>query len=105
MNPKQMEKLMKRMGVKQETIDAIEVIIKCPDKDLIIRNPHVAKVNAMGQETLQIIGDIEEHEAGTFNDDDVKTVAEQAGVSEDKARHALKETNGDLAEAIMKLKA
>jgi len=104
LNPKDMEKMMKKMGIKQENIDATEVIIKCPDKDLVIRNPQVSKVNAMGQETLQIIGDIEEIKASKFTDEDVKTVSEQAGVSKEKAKQALESNNGDLAAAIMSLK-
>ena len=104
LNPKDMEKIMKKMGIKQEEIPANEVIIKCDDKDLIIRNPQVSMVNAMGQNTIQIIGDIEEVKAGKFTDDDVKTVAEQAGVSKEKAREALEKNDGDLAAAIMSFK-
>jgi nascent polypeptide-associated complex subunit alpha len=36
-------------------------------------------------------------------DEDVEMVANSAGVSEDEARQALEECQGDLAEAIMKL--
>lgn len=94
---------MKRMGIKQEEIDALEVIIKCKDKDLIIRNPQVSRINMMGQQSLQITGDIEE--AAPFTDEDVKMVAKQAGVSEEKARAVLTKTKGDLAEAIVSLQA
>jgi len=31
--------MMKKMGMKQEDIDASEVIIKCSDKEIIIRKP------------------------------------------------------------------
>ena len=103
LNPKDMEKMMKKMGIKQEEIAATEVIIKTPDKDLVIHNPQVSKVNAMGQETFQIVGDVEEVSPQAYSDDDVKTVAEQAKVSKDKARQALEETQGDLAQAILKL--
>tara|TARA_Y100000034_G_C6801567_1_gene359568 strand:- start:102 stop:425 length:324 start_codon:yes stop_codon:yes gene_type:complete len=103
MNPKKMEKMMKQLGMKQEEIDANEVIIKCSDKEIVVRNPQVSKVNMMGQETLQISGDMEERELEVFNEEDVKTVSEQANVSEDEAKAALKET-GDIAEAILKLK-
>ena len=99
-----MEKIMKKMGIKQEEISANEVIIKCDDKDLIIRNPQVSMVNAMGQNTIQIIGDIEEVKASKFTDDDVKTVAEQAGVSKEKAKQALEASDGDLAAAILSFK-
>ena len=36
-------------------------------------------------------------------DEDIQTVVDQAGVSKEKAVKALEETNGDIAEAILKL--
>jgi len=102
-DPKLMKQAMKRMGIKQVDIDASEVIIRTPGKDIIIRNPQVAKVNMMGQETFQVSGDIVE--VLGISEDDVKTVASQAGVSEEKARKALEEAKGDLAEAILKLQS
>lgn len=101
-NPKMMKQAMKRMGITQEDIDAQEVIIKTSGKDIIIRNPQVAKVNMAGQETFQISGDITE--VGAISEDDIKTVASQANVSAEAARKALEESGGDLAEAILKLK-
>jgi len=102
MNPKQMQKAMKRLGVKQEEIPAKEVIIKQEDKDLIIRNPQVMKVNMMGQDSIQIVGDIEE--VSSISEEDIKTVAEQAGVSEEEAKKALEKNDGDLAKTILELK-
>ncbi|MDP2907107.1 MAG: nascent polypeptide-associated complex protein [Nanoarchaeota archaeon] len=103
-NPKQIEKAMKQMGIKQEEIDATEVIIKTHDKELVIRNPHVAKVNMMGQESLQITGSIEERELKPYKEEDIKTVMEQAGCSKEEAVKALEDHKGDLAEAILSLK-
>lgn len=103
-NPKQLQKAMKRMGVKQEEIDATEVIIKTADKELIIRNPSVAKVNMMGQESIQITGDIEERDIKPYKEEDVKTVVEQADCSEEEAKNALEKSKGDIAEAILSLK-
>ena len=51
MNPRDMQRAMKRLGIKQEEIDAREVIIRTSDKEIIIQNPQVSKVNMMGQET------------------------------------------------------
>lgn len=104
LNPRDVEKVMKKMGIKQESIDANEVIIKCADKDLVIKQPQVSKVNMMGQDTLQIIGKIEEVKPQTFSEDDVKVLMEQAKVTADKARDALEKTNGDLAQALLMLK-
>ena len=106
MNPRKMAQMMKRMGIQQVEIDATEVIIKTPEKELIITNPQVSKVNMMGQETLQIVGEIHERELETapdISEDDVKTVMEQANVSEEKAKAAIEENKGDLAAAIMSL--
>ena len=48
-NPKQMEKAMKQLGMKQEAIEAEEVVIRCNDKEIVIRNPDVSKINMMGK--------------------------------------------------------
>ena len=101
-NPKQMQKAMKRLGIQQQEIDAEEVIIRCKDKELVIKNPQVSKVNMMGQETFQVIGDVEEHQG--ILKEDIETVAEQADVSLKEAEKSLKENNGDLAAAILSLK-
>lgn len=102
-NPKQMQKMMAKMGMKQEEIDAEEVIIKCKDKQIRILNPSVTKINVMGQETIQIMGDLQEESLEKYNEEDIKTVIEQTNCSEEEAKQALEETN-DLAEAILKLK-
>ena len=111
MNAKQMEKMMKQMGIKQEQIDAEEVIIKTAGGEIVISSPQVVKVNVGGQETFQISGEIAEREKSTepaepkekFSEEDAKLVAQQSGASLEDARAALEET-GDIAGAIMKLK-
>ena len=60
MNAKQMQQAMKKMGMRSEEIDAIAVIIRKKNEDNIIRNPSVSKVNIMGQETYQIVGEVRE---------------------------------------------
>ena len=102
-NPKQLEKMAKRMGIQSEPIDAEEVIIKTPEKEIVISNPHVARVNMMGQDTFQVSGDVSERSREKFSQEDIDMIKEQAGVNENEARAALEET-GDMAEAIMKLK-
>ena len=107
MNPRKVQQMMKQMGIQQVDVPATEVIIKTADKEIIITNPSVQKVNMMGNENFQISGDIEERELSTapeISEVDVKTVMEQTGKSEEEAKTALKESDGDLAEAIMKLK-
>ena len=101
MNPRDIKSAMKKLGIKQEEIDATEVIIKTKDKDLIIKNPQVSKINMMGQDTIQIIGDIQE--LAKINDDDIQTVMEQAHVDGKTAMRAIEKSNGDLAAAILEL--
>ena len=104
---KQMERQMKKMGMKMEDLNGVqEVIIRFEDKELIIDNPNVSLMNVMGQETYQVEGNAREVELEyevEIPDEDVEMVANSAGVSEDEARQALEECKGDLAEAIMKL--
>ncbi len=92
---------MKKMGIRQQDIDASEVIIKCADRHIVIKNPKVAKVTMMGKDSFQIEGNAVE--VGIENEEDVAVVMEKAGVSREEARRALTETKGDIAEAIMKL--
>lgn len=104
-NPREMQKAMKRLGIRQEEIDAELVIIKTADKDLVIKNPHVSKVNMMGQETFQIVGDVTEVEniKTGINEDDIGTVVGQTNCSREEALEALEQANGNLAEAILKI--
>lgn len=111
-NPRQMQQMMKKMGIQQEDIDAEEVIIRCKDKKIIISNPSVQKVNMMGQKNYQISGtetiealDEESQDSADITDEDIKTVASQAQVSEEDAKQALTDTNGNIAEAILLLTA
>jgi nascent polypeptide-associated complex subunit alpha len=103
-NPRQLEKMAKKMGIETHNVDATEVIIRTLDKEIVISNPQVSRVNMMGQDSWQITGDASERSIEPFSDEDVKLVARQAGVSEEKARETLASLDGDIAEAIMKLK-
>jgi len=107
MNPRKMQQMMKQMGIQQTDIEATEVIIKTPTKELVFTNPSVAKVNMMGQETYQIVGSPEERELETtpeISDDDIQTVVDQTGVSAEDARDALEKNKGDIAQTILELK-
>jgi len=100
-DPKQMAGLMKKMGIKTETIEAKEVIIR-GQKTIVIKNPQVTVVDMQGQKTYQIMGTAEEKKEE--NREDLELVMEQAGATEDEARAALDESEGDIAIAILKLK-
>ncbi|WP_042707017.1 nascent polypeptide-associated complex protein [Methanobrevibacter wolinii] len=110
MNPKQMKQMqrqMKKMGMKMEDIDGVEeVIIKCADKDIVISPAEVNAMNIMGTETYQVTGEAKEIEKEIeldITDEDIEIVANQTNVSKEEAENALKEVKGDLAEAILKL--
>ena len=105
MNPRKMQQMMKQLGIKQEEIPAIEVIIRLEDRELIIAKPSVSKVDMMGQETFQITGEVIERELKSeeVSQEDLKTVMEQTGASEKKAKEALNRHYGDLAKAIIEL--
>jgi len=112
-NPRQMQQMMRKMGIQQEDIDAEQVIIVCSDKKIIIDNPSVQKVNMMGKWSYQISGDESEEsieseessEPAEITEDDIKTVMEQTSGSHDEAKQALEDTNGNIAEAILLLTA
>ena len=103
MNPKSMGRMMKQLGIKSDELEAKKVTIELADgKKLIFDSPQVQCMEVQGNKTYTLIGTpIEEK---TIPAEDVKMVAEQAGVSEKKAKEALEKANGDIAEAILALK-
>ena len=101
-----MKQAMKKLGIKQQEIEAKEVIIRCEGKDLVIPDPQVTRMDMSGQKTFQVVGEAEEREHDTtpeVNEDDLQTVMNQAGVSREEAEKAIKEADHDLAQAVMSL--
>jgi len=121
MDPRKMKQMMEQMGVDMEELDANRVVIETDDVDLVFEDVDVNKIDARGQETYQVVGSPEEQEAGSaagaiesgsgddadesagVPDDDVEIVAMRTGASEDAAREALEENDGDLAAAVDQL--
>lgn len=106
-NPRQMQQAMRKMGLQQEELEVAQVIFRMGDKELVFDNPQVSKVNMMGQETYQIIGEERTESldsAPEISDEDIQTVIQQADCTEEEARNAIEEAEGDLAQAIIKLK-
>jgi nascent polypeptide-associated complex subunit alpha len=102
-NPKQMQSMMKQMGINQEEIPSSRVIIEKEDgKKLVINNPSVIKIKMQGQESFQITGDVSEEDSQKFSENDIKVIMEKTGCSKEKAEKTLEKT-GDLAEAILEL--
>ena len=125
MSPKQMARMMKKMGIEQKDLEGVkEVIIRFADKEWVISNPQVTAIKQSGAETYQVGGskteraisraaappsdsDIQEEAPATEIEipmEDAALVAGQTGVDIETAKQALKETEGDLAAAILKLR-
>ena len=103
MDPKQMQKLMKQMGIKSEELAATKVTIELKEGGrLVIFEPNVIQIEMDGEKTFQIGGKL--HEEKDAGEDDIKLVMESAGCSREEAMNALKDTGGDIAEAIIHLK-
>jgi nascent polypeptide-associated complex subunit alpha len=104
-DPKQMQGMLKKMGISQEEIDALRVIIEKSDGNkIIIENPSVTKIKMQGQETFQIAGDIsEESQEEETSEEDIQTIIDKTGVSKKKAKETLEKNEGDLAETILEL--
>ena len=105
-DPRQMKQMMKKMGMQQQELNAKQVIIKLEDKELVFNDPQISIVKMMGQETYQLTGEFEERSLDTtpeINDEDIQTVMDQTSCTQEEAEKAIKESEGDLAEAIMKL--
>lgn len=103
MDMKNMGKMMKQMGIQSEELDATKVTIELREGGrLVVFEPSVVQIEMQGQKSFQVSGKVqEEHEAG---EEDIKMVMEAAGCSREEAMNALRETNGDIAEAIIRLK-
>lgn len=112
-NDRQMKQAMKKMGLKQSSIDGVtEVIIRTRDKELVIRNADVVCVEMGGNKSYQVTGDAEERAIGaageaapaaTFPEADVELVMSQTGCDRAKALDALAAVDGQPAEAIIKI--
>ena len=102
MNPKQMEKLMSQMGIKSKKLDSKRVVIEQEGERIVIEPAEVIEIEMGGKRTYQVSGDgrVEQE----LSEDDVRLVAEQAGVDEEVAREALKKADGDIAQAILELR-
>ena len=113
MNDRQMKQAMKKMGIKQTSInDVTEVIIRTKTNEIVIRGADVVCVEMGGSKSYQISGVEtvrelgaagEESPAVTFASEDVELVMSQTGCDREKAVEALTATDGQPAEAILKI--
>lgn len=115
MSPRKMKGMLKSMGIDIDELEGVkEVVIRLEDKEIVIENPSVAIMDAHGQRTYQISGEVQERSISgketeqpvvVIPDADVELVVAQTGAEAEQARAALIEAKGDLAAAIMKLGA
>jgi len=95
------------MGLNMTPLEVDEVILKTKEKEIIIQDPEVAVLEVQGQKIFQITGgEISERERErkiSIPEEDVQLVAQQTGVSLERARAALEQTDGNLAQAILLL--
>jgi nascent polypeptide-associated complex subunit alpha len=120
-NPRQMEMMMRRLGMTTEEVrDVEEVLVRTKTKEHVFRAPEVTILTVQGVRTYQVVGtpEIRPRSAGAPTapgvpaapakpagppEEDVRLVMEQANVSHEEAVEALLQSNGEPAEAILKI--
>ena len=125
MNPRQMQLMMKRLGMSTEPIENVEeVIVRTATEEHRFTRPEVTVLTVQGVRTYQVVGDVHvgPRSTGTGGtaagapaapaapppgppEEDVRLVMEQAGVDRTSAIAALREVGGEPAEAILHLLA
>ena len=105
--------MMQRMGMSMDGVEDVkEVIIRTPNKDIVIQEPEVAILNMQGQRIYQVVGGTVTERAPqresapakpAVSEEDARLVADQTGKSLEEAKSALIECDGDLAKAILLL--
>ena len=101
-------RMMKQLGLKMEEVsDVKRVILQGRSREIVVEDPVVTVINMKGQRVFQVAGgQITERtleKEVEIPEEDVQLVAQQAGVSPERARAALIEAEGDLAKAILML--
>ncbi|MGA8302414.1 MAG: nascent polypeptide-associated complex protein [Thermoplasmata archaeon] len=118
-NARQMEQMMRRLGMTSEPIPEVEeVVVRTRTKELVFREPEVTALTVQGVRTYQVVGEpvvrSRTSEPGSGSsaaatppsgppEEDVRLVMEQANVSREEALEALTQTHGEPAEAILKI--
>lgn len=112
MSPRKMKGMLKSMGIEiDELEDVSEVVIRMPDREIVIKSPQVAVMDARGVRSYQISGEAEERQVSReeppleIPESDVELVVAQTGAEPEEARAALLRAKGDLAAAILSLGA
>jgi nascent polypeptide-associated complex subunit alpha len=124
MNPRQMQMMMKRMGLTSEPLEGVEeVVVRTATEEHHFRKPDVTIVTVQGVRTYQVVGDAEVRPRAASAspaaspapapaappppagppEEDVELVISQTGVDRPTAIAALREAQGAPAEAILHL--
>ncbi len=103
MDPKRMKTMLQQLGIKTEEISAEKVIIESKDKKIVIENPSITITKVQGKSVYTIMGKATDQINPEIPESDIALVAEQAKTTKQEALEALKETKGDIAEAIQKI--
>lgn len=103
-------RMLQRMGVSFENIENVEEVqIIFKDKVIKLQNPNVTVAKISGQKIYQIISEkeIEEKTGITYTptEEDIQVVMQQSKSTREEAVKALIETEGDIANAILLIKA
>jgi nascent polypeptide-associated complex subunit alpha len=120
-NAKQMQMMMRRLGMTTEAIDGVEeVIVRTKETEHVFKAPEVTIMVVQGTKTYQVVGSpvirprrAEAPSAGAAPaappaptgppEEDIELVMSQAEVAREDAVRALREADGAPAEAIMKI--
>lgn len=107
------------MGISTEELtDVQEIIILTKTKEYVFKEAEVTIMTVQGQKTFQVVGEpeVRPRSAATAKpgaapaetglpEEDITLVMEQTGSTREKAIEALKATEGQPAEAILKIMA
>ena len=124
-NQRQMEMMMRRLGMTTEPVDGVEeVVIRPRDMEHVLHEPEVTILTVQGVRTYQIVGKAEIRPRSAAPsapggvaaapsaappaqsgppEEDIVLVMDQAGVERDEALEALAAKDGAPAEAILYL--
>ncbi len=106
-----MRRMLEKMGVEIEELQNVkEVIIRTDKEEYLIKKPTVNLVKMQGALSFEIMGgeftknQLEMKEVPLeIKEDDALLVARETGVSKEEAEKVLRESNGDIALAILKI--
>ena len=118
-NARQMEQMMRRLGMTSEPIPNVEeVIVRTRSTEHVFKEPEVTVLTVQGVRTYQVVGQpsvrpraapaasVSTGGAATPTappEEDIRLVMDQANVSREEAVEALFQAKGEPAEAIMKI--